>query len=163
MICVRINEGFEQQRSRLGEGNRNRQYCPSGRSQEIPIRVFADQAMMLRSPGIFMETMMPIGRNGEKAGEKPHRRGQTGHQPAETPRFRCAILAHKGLNAAGMLPKASKLRLVNGWQFLPPLHFLSYNCPGFVLVFMAQDHPFPTPPGKVPTSKLAANECLKIS
>lgn len=100
MVCVRINEGFEPHSARLGERNRNRQYGPSGRSQEITIRIFADQAMMLGSPGIFVETMVPIRRDREKAREKPHRRRHTGYQPAEIPQFRCAFLAHKGIECS---------------------------------------------------------------
>ena len=108
MVCVRINKGLELRRSQVAERNRDYLYCPCGSSQEITIRVFADQAMMLASLGIFMEAMVPIRRDSEEPGEKPHRRGQTGYQPAEIPQFRCAFWAHKRLNAAGMLPKASK-------------------------------------------------------
>ena len=84
MICVRTNEGFEPRRSRLGQRNRDRQYGPSGRSQEITIRIFADQAMMLGSAGIFVETMVPIRRDSKKPREKPHRRDHAGNQPPET-------------------------------------------------------------------------------
>jgi hypothetical protein len=87
MICVRINEGLEPRPSRLGERNRRCKYWPPGEGQEITVRVFADQAMMLGSAGIFMETMMPMRRDRQKPGEKPHHCGQSGNQPPETPQF----------------------------------------------------------------------------